>query len=453
MNYESMTKKRKIIYYCALISLLINTVVGYYVHAAITNKSGEDKGYKAIRQFASVLKLIRKNYVDNSKVDYDELIYGALQGMLSSLDRFSSFIPPKDYNLMREETEGEFGGIGVVISIKDNVLTVIAPMEGTPGMRAGIMANDRIIKVEDKETANLTLEQAVGLIKGKPGTQVNLTIFRPSTNETKTFSIERGIIELSTIKDTHFIEQGIGYVRVTQFNEKTIAALEKSIAELNEENLKGLILDLRNNPGGLLSSAIEVSSLFIPHRQLIVFTEGRQDSQKQDFFSSSGTKYLDFPIVIIINEGSASGAEIVAGCLQDYGRALLVGETSFGKGSVQSIIELDDGSAVRLTTAKYYTPSKKVIHEHGVEPDFVVDVTDEESYKLSVQRSRLKNIGHEEANENNVDDLIEDLQLTRSIEVLKGLIIMSHGEKKDYAKIIKSLEKPKQEVKKEIDRE
>ncbi len=436
-----MSGKVKILYRCIIIGLLINLIIGYHVHSAIFKNSGEDKGYKAIRQFATVLKLIRKNYVDDSKINYDELIYGALQGMLSSLDRFSSFIDPDEYKMMMEETEGEFGGIGIVISIKDNVLTVVAPMEDTPGMNAGIMANDKIIKVGKKETAKLNLEQAVNLIKGKPGTMVDITIFRPSTKKTKTFSIQRDIIELKTIKDAHFVEPGIGYIRVTQFSEKTAGALKQSLNELNNERLKGLIIDLRNNPGGLLSSAVDVSSFFIPHKQLIVFTEGRQESQKQKFLSSSEKKYLDFPIVIMINEGSASGAEIVAGCLQDYGRALLVGEKSFGKGSVQSIIELDDGSAVRMTTSKYYTPSKRVIHENGVEPDFVVDISEEDSYKLSLQRSRIMG--------ETLDDVakIEDLQLNRSLELLKGLLIMSHGEKKDYAKIIKSVEQVKEQKK------
>ncbi len=434
-----MSGKVKILYRCIIIGLVVNLAIGYHVHSAIFKSSGEDKGYKAIRQFASVLKLIRKNYVDDSKVNYDELIYGALQGMLSSLDRFSSFIDPDEYKMMMEETEGEFGGIGIVISIKDNVLTVVAPMEDTPGMKAGIMANDKIIKVGAKETAKFNLEQAVDLIKGKPGTMVDITIYRPSTKETKAFSIQRGIIELKTIKDAHLVGPGIGYVRITQFSEKTADGLEESLSKLNKEKLNGLIIDLRNNPGGLLSSAIDVSSFFIPSKQLIVFTEGRHEAQKQKFLSSSGMKYLDFPIVVMINEGSASGAEIVAGCLQDYGRALIVGEKSFGKGSVQSIIELDDGSAVRMTTSKYYTPSKRVIHEKGVEPDFVVDISEEDSHKLSLQRSRI--VGE------TVDDVekIEDLQLSRSLEVLKGLLIMSDGEKKDYAKIIKSVEQAKEQ--------
>ena len=412
--------------------LLTNLFVGYQVHSAIGKTSGEDQGYKMLRRFTSVLKLIRKNYVDETKIGYEDLVMGALGGMLTSLDRFSSYIDPDEYEKMKEETEGQFGGIGIVISVKDEMLTVVAPMEGSPGMEAGIVANDQIIKVSGQNTASLSLDQAVGLIKGEPGTTVEITIHRPSTGDTMTFSVERAVIELKTVKDAQIIEPNVGYIRITQFNEKTAASLDTEIKSLSKEGMTSLVLDLRNNPGGLLTSAIEVSSLFIPRRQLIVFTEGRQEARKQEFKSLSGSKYLDFPIVILINEGSASAAEIVAGCLQDYGRSLIVGEKSFGKGSVQSIIEIDGGSAIRLTTAKYYTPSKKIIHEHGIDPDFVVDISDEDSQKLTLQRSRVEGIfeGNDEK-----DDLV-DAQLQKATELVKGLQAMSQGRNKDYARVV-----------------
>ena len=431
-----MTRRVNIFYYILMVPLLINLLTGFHVYSAIEKESGEEAGYRMMRQFASVLKLIRKNYVDESKVDYEDLVTDAIQGMLTSLDRFSSFIDPKEYNKMREETEGEFGGIGVVISVKDNVLTVVAPMEDTPGMKAGIMANDRILKIEEQETANLSLTQAVELIKGKPGTSVELTLYRPSTQETKTIIVERGIIELKTVKDSHFIESGIGYLRITQFNEKTSTSLRKAVNELEDKGLKGLIVDLRNNPGGLLTSSIDVSSLFVPRRQLIVFTEGRQKSGRQEYKSGSGEKFLDLPMVILINEGSASAAEIVAGCLQDYGRAIIVGEQSFGKGSVQSIIEIEDGSAVRLTTAKYYTPSERLIHEKGIKPDFIVEVSDDVSNQLSLQRSRIKGLVSEDEMET-----IDDIQLDKAVEILKEMLLIDKGKTKDYARILKSKEK------------
>ena len=436
-----MSKPIRLFSYLVLVLLLTNLFVGYRVHSAISKESGEDQGYKMLRKFANVLKLIRKNYVDDSKISYEDLVDGALQGMLSSLDKFSSYIEPSDYEKMKEETEGEFGGIGVVISVKDNILTVIAPMEDSPGMKAGIVANDEIIKIDGQDATQLSLDQAVSLIKGKPGTTVEITVHRPSLDEIRTLTVERGLIELKTVKGVHFVEPTIGYARITQFNEKTADTLAEKLKPLSEEGMSSLILDLRNNPGGLLTSAIEVSSLFIPRRQLIVFTEGRRESNKQEFKSVPGSKYLDFPIVILINEGSASAAEIVTGCLQDYDRALIVGEKSFGKGSVQSIIEVDQGSAIRLTTAKYYTPSERVIHEIGIEPDFVVDISDEDSQKLAMQRSRLKGAVYDEEFED-----IKDPQIGKGIEILKGLLVMTDEKKKDYAQVIKSMSEREKEL-------
>ena len=427
-----MIKRPQVLSYFLMAPLLINLLIGFQVYSAIEKESGDEAGYQMMRQFASVLKLVRKNYVDESKTGYEDLVTDAIQGMLTSLDRFSSFIDPKDYSKMREETEGEFGGIGVVISVKDDVLTVVAPMEDTPGMAAGIMANDRIVKIEGQDTATMSLDQAVGMIKGKPGTPVELTVYRPATEETKVIVVERGIIELKTIKDVHMIDSEVGYVRITQFNEKTASSLQKKLAGLKGQGMKGLVIDLRNNPGGLLSSAVDVSSLFVPRRQLIVFTEGRRKSIRQEFRSGSGKKFLDFPIVTLINEGSASAAEIVAGCLQDYERTLVVGEKSFGKGSVQSIIEIEDGSALRLTTAKYYTPSERVIHENGIKPDFVVDISDELSHKLYIQGSKVKGAASEDELE-----VTEDEQLNNAVEVLKGLLINNKGKIKDYASVIK----------------
>lgn len=437
-----MTIRAKLFFSIATLILVTNLVIGFRVQSALADASGEELGFVAMRKFAQVLKLIRKDYVDEGKIDYEHLIEGALNGMLASLDRFSSFIPPDEFAKMREETEGEFGGIGVVISIKNDVLTVIAPMEGTPGMKAGIMANDQVIKIDNQDTADLSLDQCVNLIKGAPGTTVTLMIFRPETKETKTFTIERAVIELTTVKNSAVLEGGIGYVRITQFNEKTSPSLGAELKALRQKDIQGLILDLRNNPGGLLTSAIEVSSQFIPEGQLIVFTEGRRESLRQDFLSLSGEKFPDIPVVTLINESSASAAEIVAGCLQDYGRALIVGEKSFGKGSVQSIVELDDQSAVRLTTAKYYTPSKRVIHEHGIEPDFIVDITDDESHKLALQRSRAEGL---EAPPESPEPPIEDRQLARAKEIIKGVVAMSAGNKLDYAKVIRTMEQKDQQ--------
>jgi carboxyl-terminal processing protease len=411
-----MTRSR-LIFAVTSIVLIGNLIFGVSLYSDIVRENGDDQGYREMRRFAGVMRLIRKNYVDEEKVSYGELISGALNGMLGALDRFSSYIPPEGYQKMREETEGEFGGIGVVVSARDNLLTVVAPMEGSPGMKAGIKAGDRIIQVEGEDTTDMTLDDAVKRIKGKPGTKIQLTVFRPSTEQAIDFEVERAIIEIATVKDASYIEPGLAYIRVTQFNEKTSDALEDAIDKLqNEAEMNGLILDLRNNPGGLLTSAIEVSSHFVEAKKLIVFTEGRPGTQRDEYFSQRGAKFLGIPMAILINEGSASAAEIVAGCLQDYERALLIGETSFGKGSVQSIIEQEDGSAVRLTTAKYYTPSRRVIHEKGINPDILVEVSDEVSAQLYQQRTRPT--GAVRPPDSQPD--LEDPQLSRALLAVQG---------------------------------
>jgi carboxyl-terminal processing protease len=263
----------------------------------------------------------------------------------------------------------------------------------------------------------MTLDDAVNRIKGKPGTKIVLTVFRPSTEQAIEFEVERAIIEIVTVKNAYYVEPGLAYIRVTQFNEKTSDALEDAIDRLKKEaEMTGLVLDLRNNPGGLLTSAIEVSSYFVKHKELIVFTEGRPNTQREEYFSQRGRKLLDVPMAILINEGSASAAEIVAGCLQDYDRAMLVGETSFGKGSVQSIIEQEDGSAVRLTTAKYYTPSRRVIHENGIVPDIIVEVSDQVSGQLYQQRTRPTGAMRSPSDQ---PDLV-DPQLARALLAVQG---------------------------------
>ncbi len=422
---------RRIINFTLGFALTVNLIVGFRVFSALEKESGEEDGYRLIRQFATVLKLIRKNYVDEQKTDYSKLLEGALQGMLSSLDRFSSYINPNEYKSMIEETEGEFGGIGVVISIKDRWLTVVAPMENSPGMKAGIRANDRIIKIEEQHTDNLTLDEAVTLIKGEPGTSVSLTIFRPGTKENLNFNIKREIIHIDTVKDAQVLTPGIAYVRVTQFNENTAGELERELKTFTKIKAHDLIIDLRNNPGGLLDSAIDVSSLFVERHQLIVSTEGRPGTTSKEYKSISGNKFLDGKVVILINGGSASAAEILAGCLQDYHRALLVGEKSFGKGSVQSVIELEDGSAIRMTTAKYYTPSKRIIHEQGINPDVIVDISDEDEQKLAMQRARIK--GEDIAGDQNETD-IPDQQMLKALDILTKASSISQEEFLHFAK-------------------
>ena len=418
-----MNGKQKFVAGVLVTVLVLNLVIGFRVYCAIARETDEEEGLHRLRQFVTVMRLIQKHYVDKTDVAYEKLVYGAMNGMVGSLDRFSSFIPPAEYTDMREETEGEFGGIGVFISIRNDRPTVIAPMPGSPGMKAGLQAKDQIVEVDGVLTTDLPLPDAIRMIKGEPGTSVSLLVYRPETNKTFKVEIVRAIIEIQTIRRSEVLPGQIGYLLITQFNENTADELSETLTQMRHDGIRGLIVDLRFNPGGLLTSAIDVSSMFVEHRKLIVFTEGNKRTKKQEYNSLPGEKFSDLPCVLLINEGSASAAEIVAGCLQDYNHAVLIGEKSFGKGSVQSIIELDDGSALRLTTSKYYTPGRRVIHNNGIEPDVIVDISDEDAGQLHRQLSRPDGAEPEPDEPEN----IEDLQLDQGVEIVRDLIRRTSG--------------------------
>jgi len=417
-----MTVKRISI---ALVVVLlgINLAIAARIYSQASSKEDKDNPYPQMELITRVMELIRKEYVDVDKAAYTNLTYGALKGMLNSLDPHSQFMEPQVYQDMREDTEGKFGGLGIVISMsKEGFLTVVAPMEDTPGAKAGLLPGDRIIKIDGKMTDKLTLQEAVRQLRGDPGTKVTITIFRAKAKDPsekiKDHTIERAEIKVDSVKDAKILSDGIGYIRITQFNEPTADEFEKALTKLEDQGMNALIIDLRNNPGGLLESARKIASKFVPAGDLIVSTEGRDPAQKTVYRSERGKKRLNMPLVLLVNEGSASGSEIVAGALQDLKRAVLVGETTFGKGSVQSVLTLPDGSAMRLTTAKYYTPSHKVIHEHGVTPDIIVPVSEEDERKLLEQRARAS--VPPDALTEKVEP-IADAQLDRAVDVIKGV--------------------------------
>ncbi|MBE9536145.1 MAG: S41 family peptidase [Proteobacteria bacterium] len=326
--------------------------------------------YENLKIFADTLTLVQKNYVE--EVDTKELIYGAIRGMLSSLDPHSSFMSPEDFKEMQVETRGSFGGVGIEITMRDKTLTVVSPIEDTPAFKAGIKSKDLIVKIDGEPTKDMTIMEAVKMMRGKVGEKVILTIFREGEAELIDFPIIRAIIKIKSVKHKQ-IEDNYGYVRISQFQERTTHDLKAALKELKTrgDNFKGLILDLRNNPGGLLDQAVKVTDLFLDEG-LIVYTDGRLESQKMQFSAKKNGTEPDYPIVILVNAGSASASEIVAGALQDTGRALILGTKSFGKGSVQTILPLEDGSGVRITTARYYTPKGRSIQAEGIEPDLVV---------------------------------------------------------------------------------
>jgi carboxyl-terminal processing protease len=393
------------------------------VAASLDESSEGEEAYEQIRLFTKALLLIRHDYVDETKIGYSNLMSAAISGMLQSLDPYSQYMEPSDYRDLKEGTLGQFGGIGIQVGMKDNIVTVIAPMEDTPAFRAGILSRDKIVEINDERTDKFSLPDAVHKLRGDPGTPVKLKVLREK--EIKDFTLIREIIQVTSIKGTRILENGIGYIRITEFSEPTARALRDAIAKLTAQNMQALVLDLRNNPGGLLTSAIQVSDLFLEKGTLIVSTRGRSGKPRQaPAFAGIEPHYTDFPMVVLINGGSASAAEIVAGALHDNNRAVLVGETTFGKGSVQNVLQIENGAALRLTTARYYTPSGRSIHEKGIEPDIVVPVAAEEW--MSVQRKRSLEeapalLGDQEKQAG--FEAITDRPLDRAVDMLKGLLI------------------------------
>lgn len=326
--------------------------------------------YSKLKVFGDVLSVIQSSYVEEPNVD--ELVKGAIRGMLQTLDPHSSYLTPDMMKQVEVETKGQFGGLGIEIGVKDNVLTIIAPIEDTPAFRAGLKAGDRIVRIENESTREMTVMDAVKRLRGEPGTKVTIWIMREGWTEAKSFTITRDIIKIKSVK-SKAMGDAIGYVRITQFQQDTDAELEKALQAFRNDKagLKGLVLDLRNNPGGLLEQAVKVADKFV-ESGLIVYTDGRLETQKFQYAAHKEGTYTGFPIVVLVNAGSASASEIVAGALQDHGRAILLGQRTFGKGSVQTILPMEDGSALRLTTARYFTPNGRSIQAKGIEPDIVV---------------------------------------------------------------------------------
>lgn len=423
---------RKRILYSVLVVLLgLNLIVGAQIYLTSAQAAEKNNVYQQMDLFVRVLEKVRLEYVEGDKVTYQELIYGALKGMLNGLDPHSEFMEPTKYEDLRNDTEGAYGGVGLVVSLRDSVLTVVSPMEDSPAFRAGILAGDQIIRIDGKSTEKLTMTDAVKRLKGEPGTTVTLTISRSSVSQPQDFTLTRAVIKLDTVKDANgqrsfpLSENKIGYVRITQFGEQTTRDLEDALKKLKKQGMEGLILDLRNNPGGLLDQAVGVCELFVQRGALIVSTEGRAPQSKAKYRSRGRDQFPDLEIVVLVNGGSASASEIVAGCLQDRGRALIMGDQTFGKGSVQSIMPLQDGSALRLTTAKYYTPSDKVIHEKGITPDSIIPMSPEEEEALNWQRvpGGLSGLDPERRA---LAENARDVQLERAMDYMKAFLLHQH---------------------------
>lgn len=343
--------------------------------------------YKSLEVFSNVLSLIQKNYVED--VDTSEVLQGAIKGMLTSLDPHSSYLKPDDFKELKMETKGSFDGIGIEITVKESVLTVVSPIEGTPGDRAGLKAGDKILRIGKELTKDMTLMEAVKKLRGPKGTSVVISIHREGWSEMQEFTIVRDVIPLHSVK-SKILEPGYIYLRVTNFQDNTTKDFKDSLKELSDRGrIRGLVIDLRNNPGGLLAQSVKIADIFIDEG-LIVSTKGRVKEQNTEYAARPDSDKHDYPIVVLVNEGSASASEIVAGALQDHKKALIVGTATFGKGSVQTIIPMSNGAGLRLTTARYYTPSGRSIQAKGIEPDIVVEPAPQETPAEPVKKKDSK---------------------------------------------------------------
>jgi len=416
--------------------IVVTLLAGVFIGKGWERTGYAVETYEELKTFSEVLTQVQKHYVDDVKVK--DLVQGAIRGMLSTLDPHSAYMTPEMYKEIQVETKGEFGGVGIQIGVKDNRLAVIAPIEGTPAHKAGIKAGDFIIKVNDETMKDLTLMDAVQRMRGPKGTKVSLTIQREGTPDPLVFTLVRDIIKIESVR-SKVIDTNIAYIRLTQFQESTARDLGRALKQLREQKLQSTILDLRNNPGGLLTAAVEVSEQFVGPGKLIVYIKGR-DGRKDEYISRAKEQPEEFPMIVLVNEGSASASEIVAGAMQDWGRAVVVGTTTFGKGSVQTILPLADGSGLRLTTAKYYTPKGRSIQSTGITPDIVVKLQPPAPAKLADKEDEgktqkpkgtlppgLPKTGDEVSSKSNGTVMEpagegapeEDLQLQKAVELLK----------------------------------
>ncbi len=412
---------------------LVSVFIGLafpYVNFAI------DQTYQQLKVIVDVMELIKENYVD--EIDSQKLIYGAAAGMVRELDDFSQFMEPDVYTRVKSDTEGEFGGIGIRVDLREGWLTVVTPLPNTPAYRAQMYPGDKIIKIEGESTKDMIIDDAIKKLRGVPGTKVNITIAREPEEKgadwiNKDLTLVRELIKTENIK-SRVLDGKIGYIKTIEFTGHVVEDFTKALEDLKKQGIEALIIDLRYDPGGLLSASVDISKLFLDNNKMIVFTKGRKPGNYQEFRAGSQAPYADMPLVILVNRYSASASEIVAGAMQDNKRAIIIGERTYGKASVQSMIPLSDKSALRLTIARYYTPSGRSIHRDekketgGITPDMEVKVTVDAEKKLIRQAEEFYYPGKEtrEGQEKKKEALARDEVLERGVEILKAREVLGN---------------------------
>ena len=370
-----------------------------------------------------VMQLVNENYFDANSSAYDHLAKSAIHGMVESLDPHSEFLESKDYSQLEEELSGDFSGIGVQVEMRKGHVVVIAPIAGSPGEKAGILRGDELVSVNGKVLEHgLSMDGVIDRLRGKPHTKVAVSLLRPSTGKTIDLTLEREIIKLESVRDVHVLGEHTGYIQLTEFSDHTGEEFDNALNRLLKEGIDSLVIDLRNNPGGLLDAAVDVAEPFFKKGELIVYTQGRKASDREEYRAGADGDPLRLPVALLINAGSASAAEVVTGALKDTGRAVVVGERSFGKGSVQSIFKLKNGEGLRLTTARYFTPSGVSIHEKGITPQVEVVMTPEEDSRLRLQHLRPDVADPKDFKDRFGFEPIEDRQLQAALDVLKGML-------------------------------
>ena len=375
-----------------------------------------------VRYFREVMQLVKENYVGEAPSGYDDLTRAALDGMVGTLDPHSQFLRADEYQATEEELTNAFGGVGIQVEQRDGQILIITPIAGSPAERAGLRPGDRLVKIDGKVLEAPTIDQTVKLVRGEPDTEVTLTVFRPSLNRTIDFKLKRERIRLDSVRNATIGSDGIGYLQITQFSERTGKEFTAALTGLEKQGLRALVIDLRNNPGGLLDAAIDVCNQFFDKGELIVYTQGRAPESRENFNADGNHVPRVYPVAILVNGGTASAAEIVSGAMKDTKRAVIVGEKTFGKGSVQTVLELQNGEGLRLTTARYYTPSGITIHQKGIQPQIEIEVPADDEAKLRLQQSRADLTAPTEFAGRFGFERIDDQQLTAAGEVLRGLL-------------------------------